>query len=148
MLSCKEQTGGGYLVESEFTFGKNLVSGTISNNNTPQILENFTRYPTVQPSPVNYRSGSLQSLIGVIDYKNGNQYSDTLALRDAIYDLSTTQNSLFLKNRKGDLLRIRVSEATGMETMDGSRTQAQTVTLSWAEVGNAEGVAILGTADF
>ena len=97
---------------------------------------------------MNYRSGSLQSLIGVIDYKNRNRYSDSLALRDAIYDLSTTQNSLFLKNRKGDVFRIRISEATGMETMDGSRSQAQTATLSWAEVGSAEGVAILGVADF
>lgn len=148
VLSCKEQEGGGYLVEAEFTFGKNLVSGAVSNNNTPQILENFTRYPTVQLSPVNYRSGSLQSLIGVIDYKNGNRYSDTISLRDAIYDLSTTQNHLFLKNRKGDVLRIRISEATGMETMDSSRAQAQTVTLSWAEVGSAAGAAILGTADF
>ena len=135
-------------MEAEFTFGKNLVSGAVSNNNTPQILENFTRYPTVQLSPVNYRSGSLQSLIGVIDYKNGNRYSDTISLRDAIYDLSTTQNHLFLKNRKGDVLRIRISEATGMETMDSSRAQAQTVTLPWAEVGSAAGAAILGTADF
>ena len=95
-------------------------------------------------SPQNYQGGTLQSLIGIIE--NGN-YSDTIDLRDAIYALSTTTNALFLKNRKGDLLRIRPSGAITMETMDNTRVQAQTVSFPWVEVGDASNVAIYSLGD-
>lgn len=64
-----EETESGYLkVVNEFTFGKNLSSGAISNNNSPSVSPNFTRYPTVQLSSLNYQSGTLTSLIGHIGY--------------------------------------------------------------------------------
>lgn len=140
VLSCKEKDGN-YIVESSYLFGKNLRSGSVSNNNQPGVFQNFTPYPTVMISPQNYQSGTLQSLIGVI--KDG-EYSDTIDLRDAIYNLSTTTNTLFLKNRKGDLLKIRPSGEITMETMDNTKQQAQTVSFPWAEVGDASGVAIYG----
>lgn len=145
LLSCSLRDGAEdeYQVIQEFRFGKNLSSGQVGNNNSPFVATNFTQYPTVQSSPANWKSGTLQSLIGVIDYANGqNTYSDTLALRDAIYALSTTSNTLFLKNRKGDLLLVRVSGQITMETMDDTREQAQKVSLPWVEVGSAEGVSI------
>jgi hypothetical protein len=140
VLSCKEENGD-YIVESSYLFGKNLQSGSISNNNQPGIFQNFTPYPTVMIAPQNYQSGTLQSLIGVI--KDG-EYSDTIDLRDAIYNLSTTTNTLFLKNRKGDLLKIRPSGEITMETMDNTKQQALTVSFPWAEIGDASGVAIYG----
>lgn len=148
ILSCVEGTREGeYQVQAEYRFGKNLVSGSMSNNNAPNVMKNFTRYPTIQPEPSNYLSGTLQSLIGIIDYRDGNGYSDTLDLRDEIYELSTTSNTLFLKNRKGDLFPIRLSDATSMETMDASREQAQSVSLSWAQTGSGEGVSLLAYTD-
>ena len=93
-------------------------------------------------APQNYQSGTLQSLIGVV---NDGEYSDTIDLRDAIYNLSLTTNTLFLKNRKGDLLRIRPSVEISMETMDNTRAQALTVSFPWVEVGDASGVAVYRT---
>lgn len=145
VLACQQRADGTYQVEEEYRFGKNLSSGTMSNNNSPSLLENFTPYPTVQLSPVCYRSGTLQSLIGVIDYVNGDGYSDTLTLRDAIYRLSLADKDLFLKSRKGDLFRIRVSGPITMATMDNTRQQAQTVSLPWAETGTAEGASLTVT---
>lgn len=142
VLSCTENTDGSYSVQASYRFGKNLQSGSISNNNQPGVFQNFTPYPTVMIAPQNYQSGTLQSLIGVI--KDG-EYSDTIDLRDAIYNLSLTTNALFLKNRKGDLLRIRPSGEINMETMDNTRQQALTVSFPWVEVGDASGVAIYGT---
>lgn len=145
LLSCalREGTEDEYQVTQEFRFGKNLSSGQVGNNNSPFIAANFTRYPTVQVSPANWKSGTLQSLIGAIDYAGGqNAYSDSLALRDAIYSLSTTSNTLFLKNRKGDLLRVRIAGQIQMETMDGTREQAQQVSLPWVETGSTESVSI------
>lgn len=142
VLSCTENTDGSYSVQASYRFGKNLQSGNISNNNQPGIFKNFTPYPTVMIAPQNYQGGTLQSLIGVT--KDG-EYSDTIDLRDAIYSLSLTTNVLFLKNRKGDLLRIRPSGEISMETMDNTRQQALTVSFPWVEVGDASGVAIYGT---
>ena len=146
VLSCAARTDGGWVVEQEFSFGKNLVSGSITNGNSPQVLKNFTQYPTVQIDPANYQEGTLGSLIGVIDKKTG-KYRDSIALRDAIYGLSTTTNTLFLKNRKGDLMEIRTSGPVGMETWDGSAAQAQTVSLPWVQVGSGKGESILLTPE-
>ena len=143
VLSCTENERGDYEVNRSYLFGKNLESGSVSNNNKPNVLQNFTRYPLVQVSPANYQSGTLQSLIGTIDYAGGqNQYSDTVDLKEAIFALSTSANILFLKSRKGDLWRIRPSGEILMDTMDNTREQAQTVRFPWVECGDAEDVSI------
>ena len=103
---------------------------------------NFTPYPTIQAAPQNYRSGTLQSLIGTI---TEGTYSDTPELKKAVYGLSVTQRTLFLKNRKGELMKIRISGPVTMETMDDAVCQAQTVSIPWAEVGGAENVQIVLT---
>ena len=144
VLSCTEKSDGSFAVQSSYRFGKNLTSGSITNNNQPGVFKNFTPYPTVMIAPQNYQSGTLQSLIGVI---NNGEYSDTINLRDAIYELSTTKNTLFLKNRKGDLLKIRPTDSITMETMDNTRAQAQTVSFPWAEVGDASDAVIYSAGD-
>ena len=50
-------------------------------------------------------------------------------MRDAIYALSTTENTLFLKNRKGDLWKIAISGEISMETGDNTAAQPQTATI-------------------
>ena len=106
-------------------------------------MENFTAYPTVQLSPSLFQSGTLSSLIGIIDYENGHGYYDTIAMRNAIWSLSTTRNDLFLKSRKGDLLKIRIDGEITMQTMDNTRQQAQTASVPWVEVGSTDGISIV-----
>lgn len=134
-----------YRFIAEYLFGKNLKTGDISNNNAPNVLQNFTKYPTIQLSAQNYKSGSLTSLIGVITKSEDSNiaYRDTRTLRDAILELSNTNNSLFLKTRKGDILAVRVANAISMATEDNTPEQAQTATIQWVEVDNAEGKFIL-----
>lgn len=139
VISCTEGEDGTYRPESIFLFGKNLSSGAIGNNNTPNILQNFTQYPTLQPAPWNYRSGTLSSLIGII---SDGVYSDTVEMQKRIYALSTTSNELFLKDRKGNLLRIKISGQIEMTTMDNTPQQAQNVKIPWIETGSIEGVKI------
>lgn len=127
-----------------YRFANNIATDAISNNNNPYVANNFTRYPTVQLVQQNYQSGSLGGLIGYVDYENGNEYFDSIALRDAIWGLSTSANTLFLKNRKGDLLQIRISGPITMTTSDATKQQMQTMALPWVEVGSAEEVAIYG----
>lgn len=146
VLECEQRSDGSYNVLAEYTFANNIISGTISNNNSPNVLKNFTPYPVVQMDPANYKSGTLQALIGAIDYKGGqNTYSDSLSLRDAIFALSVSRNTLFMKNRKGDLMQIRLSGSISMETWDDVKQQAQTMSFPWAEVGGTENVSIVVT---
>lgn len=140
ILECSLNDDGSYEVENEFIFGKNLETGSMSNGNAPAVFENFTRYPLVQLSPQRYKSGSLSSYIGNVS--NG-EYSDTISQREAIDELSNTTNSLFLKNRKGDLWEIRISDAISYDTDDNTREQATTVSLSWVQIADASEVSII-----
>lgn len=144
LLSCVAQEDGTYLVEREFRFRDNVTTGAISNGNSPSVLQNFTRYPTVQRAPQNYQSGTLTALIGVA---SKGVYADTIEQRNAIWALSTTQNTLFLKNRKGDLLMIAISGEITMQTGDNTPQQTQTATIPWVEVGSAENVALYALSD-
>ena len=144
VLQCTKDAEGAYHPEVIFRFSLNVASGGISNNNSPGVLGNFTRYPTVQSSPSDYRSGTLSAAIGRV--LASGEYTDTNEVRDAVYALSTPQDALFLKDRRGDLWQIRAGGAISMSTMDGSRQQVQTVTLPWVEIGSADGARILLTS--
>ena len=145
VLQCATDAEGAYHPAAIFRFSLNVASGGISNNNSPGVLGNFTRYPTVQSSPSDYRSGTLSAAIGRV--LASGEYTDTNEVRDAVYALSTTQDALFLKDRRGDLWQIRAGGAISMSTMDGSRQQVQTVTLPWVEIGSADGARILLTSN-
>lgn len=141
ILSCTEDGDNVYRVEELFRFSLNVESGTVSNNNRPTLLENFTRYPTVQMVPQLYQSGELSGYIGEVGANA--EYSDTLAKRDALFALALTQNTLFLKNRKGELMRVFVNAEITCETQDNTRQQALICAVPWAETGSAEGTQIL-----
>lgn len=131
-----------YEVHNIYRFGKNLQSGSGSNNNSPAVRPNLTRYPTVQKAYSQYQSGSLTSLIGVVSADGS--YSDTITLRDAIYNLSVSTKTLFLKSRKGELLHIALSGPISAITMDNSAQQAQSMTIPWVEIGSAKNVSLIG----
>lgn len=137
-----------FTVVAAYRFKYNIESGAVNNNNKPNILQNFTPYPTVQLVPQNYKSGSLSGLLGTIRYQNGKlDYSDTLATRDALFALSKTQNALFLKTRKGDLIRVRISEPPSVSINDATAEQTQTITIQWVEVGSAENVSLYASTN-
>lgn len=145
ILSCEEKKDGTYHVDKLYRFSLNVNSGAIPNNNSPGILDNFTPYPTVQLSTANYRSGTLSSYIG---YVGGSAaYMEKNDLRMDLYALSTTGNVLFLKNRKGDLIQIRIAGEVSVSTLDASQQQAQTASIPWVEIGSTEGKRIVITED-
>ena len=144
LMECEEtDTENVFTVLSAFRFKYNLSTSAISNNNSPSILQNFTAYPKVQIAPQNYKSASLSGLIGAVDWSSGQpEYIDSIEWRDMIYALSTTHNPLFLKTRKGDLIRVRISGPVQMQTIDALKEQAFNMTLPWVEVGSAKNVSL------
>lgn len=130
----------GYVVKDIFRFSLNVESGAVGNNYTPNLLANFTRYPTVQQTPQRYMSGTLSGYLGDVD-ANGN-YRDTLDRRDALFALAQSDRTLFLKNRKGDLIRISISGQISAKTQDATRQQALICSVPWVETGDVKNIGI------
>lgn len=125
----------GYRVDAEYHFRYNLDSGSVSNNNTPNVLQNFTAKPTIQQNPQNYLSGTLSALVGSI-MENGD-YRDLLSVRNALMALSTTKDILILKSSKGDVKYVRINGNITAATLEGNASLAQSVSVPWIEEDDA-----------
>lgn len=149
LMECvKSGSGKIFTVKSAFRFQMDIASGSMSNNNTPSIENNFTQYPKIQLAPQNYKSGTLSALLGVIDWSGSQpRYVDTIAWRDALFALSVSNNPLFLKSRKGDLLRIQLAAPVTSDTNDATAEQTQQIGIQWVEVGSADGVGLYSLAN-
>ena len=117
---------------------------TVSNNNNPSFVQNFTRYPTRMKSSANYASGTLQALIGFVDMKSY-KYWDSTALMDELNSLSTTDNTLFLRDMKGHLWMVATSSAIQQTSTQKTREMQVTISLPWTEIGDASAVSIIQT---
>lgn len=129
-----------YRAENVYFFGMNLSSGSNGNGNAPNVLSNFTPYPTVLRDTQNRHSGTLTALIGSVSAPG--EYTDNNALRDAIRALSVTQNTLFLRNRRGDFLKIAIAGEITTDTADTSYKQQINASIPWVEIGPADGTAV------
>ena len=141
LLVCDPAEDGSFTVSAQYHFKYNMDSGGISNNNAPNVLQNFTANPTVQPAPQNYRSGTLKALLGTVS--NG-RYTDSLSARNALMALSVTQKPMFLKSSKGDVMRVRLNGAVTSATSEKTESLAQTVTLPWIALEDAAEASVWG----
>ena len=147
ILETQQDENGVYQVQNAYIFrmGEGGVDeGEFQNNNVPQLLKNFTPYPTRQPETSNYLTGSVSGYIGQIDWTSGG-YMDTLDQSEALFRLSTSTATLFLLDPKGHFLQIHTSAATTMRIDNKKQPLPQTVTISWAEVGPTDGVSVISS---
>lgn len=142
ILACTMDSDGIYHLDAAHVFRNNVTTDALSNNNTPSILQNFTPYPTRQPTSYNYLSSTLVGYIGKVDYIN-NKYVDTTAQADALWELSVSQSPKFLRNRKGNLWRIESAASITMQTGDNQAPQPYLGSFPWMETGPAEGASIV-----
>lgn len=134
-----------YHVVKEYQFSCNIQDMTVSNNSNKSYVQNFTPYPTVFQSTANYASGTLQALIGFVDPK-AYKYWDSTQLMDELNALSTTANTLFLKDMKGHLWMVDVGTVQ-MTATQKTREMQVTISLPWTEIGDASNVSIIQTPD-
>lgn len=130
-------------VTNSYVFQGNVDTGSISNNADSSVLKNFTRYPKIIKGTQNYRSGRLSALVGYIDTA-GNTYTESSALRDAIFALSTNDERMFLKSRAGDIWEVSIHSAISMDVADKSPYQPHTATIDWTEIGSTSGLSLVG----
>lgn len=132
-----ELENGAYHVKQVHVFRNSVSTDSITNNNAPQLLQNFTPYPTRQPSSYNYQSSTLTGYIGSVDFVR-NRYYDTVDQADQLRDLSVSQDPKFLRDRKGNLWRIETGAAVSFQTGDNQVPQPYFGTFPWVETGEAE----------
>ena len=143
LIECiYNEEDGAYHVQSSYPFACNVVLSSISNNNNPNILTNFTKYPNRQPTSSLYKSGTLTALIGTVNQSNGT-YTDTWSLADKIFALSTNNNPKFLRDMKGAIWKIETSSAITSEVSTKSVYMPIKITIPWVEIGDASGCSIV-----
>lgn len=145
LMECVyNENDGAYHVQAAYPFACNLDQSSISNNNNPNLLQNFTRYPNRQPVYTLYKSGTLSALIGTVNQSKGT-YTDSWTLADKISALSVSNNPKFLRDMKGAIWNIDTSAAIAMEVSNKNVFMPIKITIPWVEVGDANGCSIVST---
>ena len=129
-----------YHVVTTWRFGNNLNFGSVSNNNSPNFLSNFTGYRLKQPTVRKGKSGTLQALLS--NSVNG-MYQDTALQMENLYKISECKNPMFLKDTKGNLYMVSISAPIVQTVNNKTQNQEVTVSITWEEVGSADGVSIV-----
>lgn len=135
-----EQYADVYHVLNYWRFGNNFSMGSISNNNTPEFLTNFTPYRMKQPTSRNSKSGVLSSLLS--NTVRG-IYKDNVSQMEELYNLSSSTNTFFLKDTKGNMYMVAISGAITQTINENSNVSEVKISLPWEEVGSCEGVSII-----
>jgi hypothetical protein len=123
-------------------FGNNISAGSVSNNNTPSWLTNFTPYRLRQPSTRAGKSGTLQALLGNVNTESYT-YQDTVEMQEQLYESSLSLNAFFLKDMKGNLYMVHISSPITQTVNTLSKVQQVTVSVPWEEVGDASQVSLI-----
>lgn len=133
-------------MQAAHIFRNNVSTDSISNNNTPSLLQNFTPYPLRQPTSFNYCSSTLTGYIGRVDQAI-NRYIDTTEMAEQLRALSVRTTPKFLRDRKGNLWHIETSAAITVQTGDNQIPQPYFGSLPWVEVGPIAGMSIVCTPE-
>ena len=143
LMECiYSEDDGAYHVQAAYPFACNVSQSGMSNNNAPNIMLNFTRYPNRQSVNTRYASGTLSALIGSVDQAKAT-YTDSWELADKISSLSTSQNPKFLRDMKGKIWKVETSEAITTEISTSNVFIPIKITIPWAEVGDADTASIV-----
>lgn len=140
--SQNENSPNAYEVVKVWRFENNLSTGSVSNNNSPNWLTNFTPYRLRQPSARNGQSGTLQALLSNYN-QSKNFYEDTVALMDELKQASLSTNTFFLKDMKGNLYMVGISGPITQTVNIKSKVQEVTISVPWEEVGDASNVSLI-----
>lgn len=130
LITCDTVEKNTYTVNDIFKFDLDVTSDTLTNNTSFNVLENFTKYAKIQNSNSNYWSGSITALIGnECDYEN----TDNVEKMNKLKNLSTDGLEKFIKDRKGNIWKVHISNAISEKITDEYKEQAVSVTLNWSE---------------
>lgn len=142
LIEAEKTDGSGtntvdYTPVNVFRFRANVSSGSIGNGAAPSIYSTFTRYPVVMRDTQNRKSGTLTGLIGWVTAPG--QYADDNATMESIRNLSANKNTLFLRSRRGEFMKVAISGEITTTANDNSPKQEITASVPWVEIGPVDG---------
>lgn len=136
------QTENLYHALNVWKFGNNISAGSVSNNNAPTWLTNFTPYRFRQTTSRAGKSGTLQALLSNYD-SLAFGYKDTAEMQEKLYAASLSQNVFFLKDMKGNLYMVHISAPIVQTINIKSTVQQVTVSVPWEEIGDASSASVI-----
>ena len=131
-------------VRDVWIFAYNIQHSEISNNNTPNMMANFTPYRRRQPSTIHGKSGTLQALIGNVDF---GEYADTWQRMEKLFAISSGAKTFFLKDAKGNLYMVGISAPVTQTITIGSEKKQVIASISWEEIGDASEAVLIQTPE-
>lgn len=129
-----------YHALNAWLFGNNIEAGSVSNNNAPTFLPNFTKYPFRQINTQAPKSGVLQALLSNV---SNYTYKDTAHQMEALYSISLSTNTFFIKDMKGNIYMVGVSDAITQTINTKTAVQQVSVSIPWQETGSAQDAVII-----
>ena len=131
-----------FFLDKMFKFELNLQEDDMQNNAQISVIQNFTKYPTLQHGTSNYWGGSLSSLCGFVSC-NHVDYVQNVNMIQELKSLSSDTRRKFLKDMDGNLWEVDISSPINISTNNATIERVKTLKFSWVEVGDAEGVSII-----
>lgn len=131
-----------FYLDKMFKFELNLQVDDMTNNAQVSIVQNFTKYPTVQYGSANYWSGSLSSLCGFIS-SNDVDYIQNTNMINELKSISSDTRRKFLKDIDGNLWEVNVSAPINISTDSMTLQRIKTLKFSWVEVCDTSRVSII-----
>lgn len=135
-----------FYLNKMFKFELNLQTGERNNNAVVSVIQNFTKYPTVQYGMSNYWSSDLTSLCGFISC-NDVDYVQTPNMIEELKALTSDTRRKFLKDIDGNVWEVKITAPISISTDDSTSQRVKTVKVSWTEVGDASGISIINNPD-
>lgn len=135
-----------FYLNKMFKFELNIVTDAMSNNAVVSVLQNFTKYPTIQYGTANYWSGGLSALCGYISCYDGS-YVQTPDMIEELKSLTSDTRRKFLKDIEGNIWEVKITSAINITTEDNTAQKIKTAKIQWTEVGETSGISIINNPD-
>lgn len=145
LIAASQDNQGVYHPQNVYVFGLNVEIGEETNNNKSATQDTFTGYPLLQKSSNLYRSGKLTALIGKVDATTNLYTGDTADYADEIMALSTSNLTLFLRDRKGSFRLVEIKGAITQKTNYKWPNQAAQISIPWVEIGSTNDISVVLT---
>lgn len=134
-----------FYLNKMFKFELNVTTDDMNNNAVISVLQNFTKYPTVQYGTANYWSGGLSALCGYVSCADGG-YVQTPDMIEELKKLTSDTRRKFLKDIDGNIWEVKITSPISISSDDLAQS-VKTAKISWTEVGEISGISIINNPD-
>lgn len=131
-----------FYLNKMFKFELNVAVDSMSNNATVSVLQNFTKYPTIQYGTSNYWSGGLSALCGYVSCVDSS-YVQTPNMIDELKKLTSDTRRKFLKDIEGNIWEVKITASIDIAEEYSAIQSVKSVKINWTEVGEVSEISII-----